>query len=216
MSFFLAPSILSADYLHLKRDIELINRSEADWFHVDIMDGVFVPNISIGFPVLKEIATVATKPLDVHLMIIEPEKFISRFRDLGVYMLNVHYEACPHLHSVIAKIKDTGMKAAVTLNPHTPVESLKDIIQDVDMVLLMSVNPGFGEQKFIFQTLDKIVRLKKMIKRKGLNTLIEIDGGINFETGKEALLAGADVLVAGSFLFHSNNPEEMIRQMKQM
>jgi ribulose-phosphate 3-epimerase len=211
----LAPSILSADFLHLEREIELINQSEADWFHLDVMDGVFVPNISIGFPVLKAIAKIAAKPLDAHLMIVEPEKFIFQFRDLGVYSLNVHYEACLHLNSTIAKIKAAGMKAAVTLNPHTPVELLEDILDELDMVLIMSVNPGFGGQSFIPQSIDKILRLKEIIRRKNLNTLIEVDGGINLETGKQVVEAGADVLVAGNFLFRSNNPQAMITQMKQ-
>jgi ribulose-phosphate 3-epimerase len=212
----LAPSLLSADFLHLEKDVELVNQSEADWFHLDIMDGVFVPNISIGFPVLKAIAKAAVKPLDTHLMIVEPEKFISRFRDLGVYMLNVHYEACVHLHSTIAKIKAAGMKAAVTLNPHTPVELLEDILPCLDMVLIMSVNPGFGGQSFIHQSINKIMRLKEMIREKNLNTLIEVDGGINLETGKYSIDAGADVLVAGNFLFHSDNPQNMITRMKQL
>jgi ribulose-phosphate 3-epimerase len=211
----LAPSLLSADFLHLGKDIELVNQSEADWFHLDIMDGVFVPNISIGFPVLKAIAKAAAKPLDAHLMIIEPEKFITRFCDLGVYMLNVHYEACRHLNSTIAKIKATGMKAAVTLNPHTPVELLEDILSELDMVLIMSVNPGFGGQSFISQSINKIARLKEMIRRKGLNTLIEVDGGINLETGKQSTEAGADVLVAGNFLFSSDNPKNLISKMKK-
>jgi ribulose-phosphate 3-epimerase len=211
----LAPSLLSADFLHLEKDIELINQSEADWFHLDIMDGVFVPNISIGFPVLKAIAKAAIKPLDTHLMIVEPEKFITRFRDLGVYMLNVHYEACTHLNSTIAKIRAAGMKAAVTLNPHTPVELLEDILPELDMVLIMSVNPGFGGQSFIYQSINKIARLREMIQRKGLNTLIEVDGGINFETGKQSVEVGANVLVAGNFLFCSENPQSLITRMKQ-
>jgi ribulose-phosphate 3-epimerase len=210
----LAPSLLSADFLHLEKQLELINQSEADWFHLDIMDGVFVPNLTFGFPVLKGIAKIAAKPLDAHLMIVEPQKFIPQFRDLGVYMLNVHYEACTHLHNVISKIKATGMKAAVTLNPHTPVEVLEDIIQDLDMVLIMSVNPGFGGQSFISNSIYKIQRLKELIKRKGLNTLIEVDGGINLETGKQVLEAGADILVAGNFLFNSDNLQEMIHKMK--
>ncbi|MDR1436712.1 MAG: ribulose-phosphate 3-epimerase [Candidatus Symbiothrix sp.] len=216
MSFLLAPSLLAADFLHLEQEIEMINQSEADWIHLDIMDGVFVPNITFGFPVLKEIAKVSNKPLDAHLMIVEPSKFISRFRDLGVYLLNVHYETCPHLHRTVSKIKEAGMKAAVTVNPHTPVELLEDILPDLDMALVMSVNPGFGGQSFIPQSIDKVFRLKEMIKRKALNTLIEIDGGINLETGKQAIDAGADVLVAGNSLFRQGNLIENIHNMKML
>ena len=215
MSFLLAPSVLSADFLHLAEDIEMINQSEADWFHLDIMDGVFVPNISFGFPVLKDIAKKSAKPLDAHLMIVEPQKFISEFRDLGVYMLNVHYEACTHLHSTVSKIKEAGMKAAVTLNPHTPVELLEDIISELDMVLIMSVNPGFGGQSFIPNSINKIRRLKEMINSKGLNTLIQVDGGINIETGKQVVEAGADVLVAGNAVFKADDPTAMISRMKR-
>ena len=215
MSFLLAPSMLSADFLHLDADIEMVNQSDADWLHLDIMDGVFVPNISFGFPVLRGIAKASTRPLDVHLMIVEPQKFIPEFRDLGVYMLNVHYEACIHLNSTISKIKEAGMKAAVTLNPHTPIELLEDIIQDLDMVLIMSVNPGFGGQSFIPNSINKIRRLKEMINRKGLNTLIEVDGGINITTGKQVVEAGADVLVVGNSIFKTDNPKEMIHKMKQ-
>ena len=207
--------MLSADFLHLEADIEMINQSEADWLHLDIMDGVFVPNISFGFPVLKNIAKVSTKPLDAHLMIADPQKFIPEFRDLGVYMLNVHYEACIHLNSTISKIKESGMKAAVTLNPHTPVGLLEDIISDLDMVLIMSVNPGFGGQSFIPNSINKVQCLKEMINRKGLNTLIEVDGGINITTGRQVIEAGADILVVGNAIFKADNPKEIIHKIKQ-
>jgi ribulose-phosphate 3-epimerase len=215
MSFLLSPSLLSANFLHLGKEIEMINQSEADWIHLDIMDGVFVPNISYGFPVLKSFAALSARPLDAHLMIVEPQKYISKFRDLGVYMMTVHYEACTHLHSTVSKIKEAGMKAGIALNPHTPVELLEDIIQEVDMVLIMSVNPGFGGQTFIPHSIDKIIRVKEMIRRKGLNTLIQVDGGINLATGKQSVNAGADILVAGNTLFKASNPLEMIHQMKQ-
>ena len=216
MNRIIAPSLLAADFGKLNDEIEMINNSEADWLHLDIMDGVFVPNISFGFPVLEKVSAISKKPLDAHLMIVEPQKFIADFQKLGVYMLNVHYEACTHLNRVVQRIKDAGMKAAVTLNPHTPVSLLSDIIDELDMVLLMSVNPGFGAQKFIDNTLDKIVELRKMIEDRGLNTLIEIDGGVNFETARKLIDHGADVLVSGSFIFGDKNPLEVIRRLKTM
>jgi len=211
----LAPSILSVNFLHLKKTVEIINSSEADWIHLDIMDGVFVPNLSFGFPVLKDLAKAITKPMDAHLMIVEPQKFINDFRDLGVYMLTVQYEACTHLHRTIYAIKDAGMKAGVALNPHSPIEFLQDVLDDLDMALIMSVNPGFGGQKFIPNSIDKVRRLRALIEKRNLKTLIQVDGGINLETGKLMTDAGADVLVAGNAIFNAKNPLEMIRQMKQ-
>ncbi len=216
MKHLIAPSLLSADFLHLERDIEMINRSEADWLHLDVMDGVFVPNISFGFPVIEAVAKVSSKPLDVHLMIVEPQKFVQQVKDAGAYMMNVHYEACTHLHRVVGQIKDAGMKAAVTLNPHTPVCLLEDILCDLDMVLLMSVNPGFGGQRFIEHSIQKVQQLKLMISEKQSNTLIEVDGGVNLETGKKLLKAGADALVAGNFVFKSPDPIQTIRELKEL
>lgn len=208
-----SPSVLSADFGQLDKDIEMLNSSEAEWVHLDIMDGVFVENISFGFPVIESIAKKSTKKLDVHLMIVEPWKFTERLAEAGVYLMNVHYEACPHLHRVIQRIKNAGMKAGVTLNPHTPVELLEDVINDLDMVLLMSVNPGFGGQKFIENAIDKTARLKALIERKKSSALIQIDGGVNYETGQQLVDAGADSLVAGSFVFNNENPQEVIKNL---
>jgi ribulose-phosphate 3-epimerase len=202
----LAPSLLAADFGNLEKEMSWFNQSRADWLHLDIMDGVFVPNISFGFPVLKAVAKLCQKPLDVHLMIVQPEKFIGEVKALGAYMMNVHYEACPHLHRVLGQIHEAGMKAGVTLNPSTPVCVLEDIIQDADMVLLMSVNPGFGGQKFIEHTIDKVKSLRSLIERTGSHALIEIDGGVNMETGRRLREAGADVLVAGSAVFGAPDP----------
>lgn len=216
MKHLIAPSLLSANFMNLQQDVEMINNSEADWLHLDIMDGVFVPNISFGFPVLAGLKNACTKKLDVHLMIVEPQKFIHEVASIDAYMMNVHYEACTHLHRTIGAIKEAGMKAGVTLNPHTPVSLLEDIIQDLDMVLLMSVNPGYGGQKFITHTLEKTKALKEMINRKGLDTLIEIDGGVNRQTGKQLIDAGADVLVAGSFVFKAQDPIQTIHELKSL
>jgi ribulose-phosphate 3-epimerase len=214
MSYLVAPSILSADFANIQRDVEMINSSEADWFHVDIMDGVFVPNISFGFPVIKAIAKHAKKPLDVHLMIVDPDRYTQNFKDAGAEVLTVHYEACTHLHRSIQNIKNTGMKAGVAINPHTPVSVLDDIICDVDLVCLMSVNPGFGGQKFIENTYHKCRTLKAMIKEKHSKALIEIDGGVDLNNYKKLLQSGADVLVAGNTVFSSKDPVKTIKELK--
>ncbi|MCD8042819.1 MAG: ribulose-phosphate 3-epimerase [Tannerellaceae bacterium] len=216
MKHLIAPSLLAADFLHLQDEIEMINNSEADWLHLDIMDGVFVPNISFGFPVLNDIRTVCRKPMDVHLMIVEPQKFISQVAESGAYMMNVHYEACTHLHRTVYAIKEAGMKAGVTLNPHTPISLLEDILPDLDMVLLMTVNPGFGGQKFIEHSVEKTARMKEMIEKRGVNTLIQVDGGVNMETGKRLLTAGADILVTGSFVFKASDPYQTIHELKNL
>lgn len=212
----IAPSILSANFNHLGADIEMINNSDADWIHFDVMDGVFVPNISFGIPVIEHVAKVARKPLDVHLMITDPDKFIIPFVRAGASILTVHYETCPHLHRTIGSIKEQGIKAGICLNPHTPVSLLENIITDVDMVLIMSVNPGFGGQKFIENTYDKVRQLSRLIAAKNPSCLIEVDGGVNYDTGKKLFDAGAHVLVAGSFIFASSNPAETIKKLRKI
>lgn len=216
MNHKIAPSLLSADFGNLKADIDMVNKSEADWLHIDIMDGVFVPNISFGFPVLEYVKNLSQKPLDVHLMITDPAKFIKEVRDSGAFMMNVHYEACIHLHRTIQQIKEAGMKAGVTLNPSSPISLLEDIIKDVDMVLIMSVNPGYGGQKFIEHSIEKVKKLKELINNKNSKALIEVDGGINLTTGKQIVEAGADVLVAGNSVFKAENPTQMIHQLKHL
>lgn len=216
MAHLIAPSLLSADFSDLRKDIEMVNSSVADWFHLDVMDGVFVPNISFGTPVIEAVKRYASKPLDVHLMIVNPDKFIDDYHKMGADILNVHCEACTHLHRTIQKIKSLGMKAGVTLNPHSSITAVEEILPDLDVVMLMSVNPGFGGQKFIENTLDKTSRLKDLIGKRNSKALIEIDGGVNFETGEKLLKSGADILVAGSFVFGASDPIDTIEKLKAL
>lgn len=215
-SKLIAPSVLAADFANLQRDVEMINISEADWFHIDIMDGVFVPNISFGMPVLRDIVKHANKTIDVHLMIVDPDRYIKTFADLGSNILTVHYEACTHLHRTLQAIKAEGMKAGVAINPHTNVSLLEDVINDIDLVCIMSVNPGFGGQSFIENTYQKVKKLKEIIIKNNADTLIEIDGGVTSKNAKQLVEAGADVLVAGSFVFKSEKPDQTIKELKEI
>ena len=216
MAHLIAPSILAADFANLQRDIEMINQSQADWFHIDVMDGVFVPNISFGMPVISAIKKHAKKPMDVHLMIVEPDKFISDFKKVGADILTVHFEVCKNLHRTIQAIHSTGMKAGVSLNPHTPVSVLEDVVQDLDLVLIMSVNPGFGGQSFIENTYKKVIQLRDLIDKSGSKAVIEVDGGVNDQNIQKLVAAGADVLVAGSFVFKSDDPAHTIEKLKTL
>lgn len=215
-NILISPSLLSADFTNLKSDVEMINRSEADWLHMDVMDGVFVPNISFGFPIISAVSGICKKPLDVHLMIVQPERYIEQTAKAGAYIMSVQYEACTHLHRTIQQIHAAGMKAGVVLNPSTPVHLLEDIVCDVDLILLMSVNPGFGGQTFIENTINKVKRLRKLMDECGSEALIEVDGGVQGETAPRLVQAGADVLVSGSYVFKSENPEKTIKQLKTL
>lgn len=216
MSALIAPSVLASDFANLEKEVKMLNESQADWIHIDIMDGVFVPNISFGIPVTEAIKRHATKPLDVHLMIVQPEKYVEAFHKAGAEIISVHIEACAHLHRNIQQIKALGIKAGVAVNPHTPISALEDIIQDIDLVCLMSVNPGFGGQKFIERTYDKVKQLKNMIELRGSKALIEIDGGVNQNNAKALIAAGANVLVAGNFVFSADKPKDVIAQLKTL